>query len=744
MKLDRINIQGFRSIESVTLDDCGGFNVVIGKNNAGKSNILLAINAFFACLQGGAPVLIAPPHARAFDHHAGNTDKPIQLTFDFQLTLAERDALIQDIITEAPRVKNAVEGIDPNLRLTITIIITPLPNSFAYVERMVLHKYDDQDTTDGASAYVILEISDAAARELADKAKLALLRVQEANYIDEMADSIMRIEPEAWSRAKIEFSDRRRLRYAFTGRSVPPSSEIQDRVSELIRKSDTAASFRETAQALSASLREEAEESRAEPLKNRIESFSGEEASIPIYALNLLERLAKMKVLYLTERREPIGKQEAEKILELKIERGGERTLSRIKETVSALLGVKIDAFRSKNSKSTSETPAELDVDDFLVQVNGAGIRESLRLILDYEFTRPDILLVEEPEIHLHPALETSMMRYLKRIGNECQIFITTHSTNFLDTAEMRNVYLASKNGSTKVQLIDVAEAEASIPQELGIRLSSLFMFDRLVFVEGPSDEHVLRELASTLGINLAQQSVGFVPMGGVRNLAHFAAERTLAFLTKRQVRMWFVLDRDERDEADVQQLTKTLSEKARLFVLEKREIENYLLSPRAVADFIEKKQKLANIKDQSPPTIAAVEQAISECADFLKEVAIERRVVKLACTPVYPNRVEVLNVDSGRSLSERITSELSAQKDKLNRVEGQLEEIIKEQRTAVDAHWDTKKTDFVPGDLLLDNVCRRFGVRFNKERDSSRLAALMTVDEIPSEIRRLIQEVGS
>ncbi|NER06645.1 MAG: AAA family ATPase, partial [Okeania sp. SIO3C4] len=33
-----------------------------------------------------------------------------------------------------------------------------------------------------------------------------------------------------------------------------------------------------------------------------------------------------------------------------------------------------------------------------------------------FEFEQPNILLIEEPEIHLHPALEISMMRYLKRI----------------------------------------------------------------------------------------------------------------------------------------------------------------------------------------------------------------------------------------------------------------------------------------------------------------------------------------
>ena len=83
----------------------------------------------------------------------------------------------------------------------------------------------------------------------------------------------------------------------------------------------------------------------------------------------------------------------------------------------------------------------------------------------------------------------------------------------------MRNVYLASRDNSTSIQLINVEEAEQSIPRELGIRLSALFMFDRLVFVEGSTDEDVIREWASILSINFAQASVGFIPMGGGKKL---------------------------------------------------------------------------------------------------------------------------------------------------------------------------------------------------------------------------------
>ena len=109
----------------------------------------------------------------------------------------------------------------------------------------------------------------------------------------------------------------------------------------------------------------------------------------------------------------------------------------------------------------------------FVVEVNGSGIKEALRLLLDIEFEEPSLLLVEEPEIHLHPGMETTMLRYLREVSRDRQMFVTTHSTNFLDTAAMQNIYLISKGETTTAQLLDQDDVEEQVPIELGIRLSS-------------------------------------------------------------------------------------------------------------------------------------------------------------------------------------------------------------------------------------------------------------------------------
>ncbi len=745
MKLEAINIRRLRSIEHASVQKCGQFNVLIGKNNSGKSNVLSAIHAFFACIKGGNVAILNPPVGQDIDFFNRKTEMPIEIILTFSLSLAERDVLIRDIVNEAPQMKNAVDGLDPSLRLSITVSIGPPPDGFGYVSKIALVSNVKATKNKADSERIILTIGHDAGVELYEKMKA---QREESRKADLIRGLMRNIDSDDWYRFRKEF-EREQVPVEYLFRRYMPRGKIDSittrEIQSLIMESTSFEEYKSAVTDLATRAEERVAIVKDKKLTSKVGTFSGEESAIPIYATNNLRRLSELKILHLTERRKPIGKDEAERLLRLKVRRGGPELLRSIQETVSALLGVQIDAFEGPLKDRTEGSRAEMDVDNFLVEVNGSGIREALRLLLDVEFEDPHIILVEEPEIHLHPALETSMMRYLKRISTKCQIFISTHSTNFLDTAEMKNVYLISKNESTRVQLLDLEEAETHIPRELGIRLSSLFMFDRLVFVEGPYDEDIIREWASTLAVNLSSANVGFVHMGGVRNFTHFAAESTLSFLTKRQVQMWFILDRDEKDDSEVVKLQELMGNKSKVIILKKREIENYLICPRAIMEFINLKRKLSGQTSNGELLDEAdIVKKIQECSENLKDLSIEKRVLKIVCKPCYPPTREITATGKKvKGIQDKATNIISDMIKELEEAKNSTEAIYKEQCALVDNDWPTKKLNVVPGSRLLDMVCQQYGVRFKKDRDGSRLAALFQQEEIDKEIKDIVSEIG-
>jgi len=70
---------------------------------------------------------------------------------------------------------------------------------------------------------------------------------------------------------------------------------------------------------------------------------------------------------------------------------------------------------------------------------------------------------------------------------------------------------------------------------------------------------------------------------------------------------------------------------------------------------------------------------------------------------------------------------------------------VCEEEEREMNRIWDSQKLDLVPGDELLDMVCKKYNVRFKKqEGDGKVLAELMTKDEIAKEVQQFIHEIGS
>jgi energy-coupling factor transporter ATP-binding protein EcfA2 len=216
------------------------------------------------------------------------------------------------------------------------------------------------------------------------------------------------------------------------------------------------------------------------------------------------------------------------------------------------------------------------------------------------------IILLDEPELHLHPELARILMSEMKRVGARNQLWIATHSSEIIDDGEANRTYFLSIDPYNRKSQIVSSGNEAEIQRQL----KTLFGFSgyvgirNLVFLEGVK-KSVDRRLFMTLD---ESSRIKFIPMGGSKDLSGIHAAM-LAMLENQVGYMNFYLIRD-RDYLTEELITKFYGKDKihRTYVLEKHEIENYLLIPELIRSVIAKtfgKQ----IEEQK------IERTIHQCA---------------------------------------------------------------------------------------------------------------------------------
>ncbi|HLW60641.1 MAG TPA: AAA family ATPase [bacterium] len=164
-------------------------------------------------------------------------------------------------------------------------------------------------------------------------------------------------------------------------------------------------------------------------------------------------------------------------------------------------------------------------------QEMGEGMQNAIVLAILQAFEetqrRGAILLIEEPEMFLHPQMQRALYKTLRRIGEKNQIIYTTHSPHFVAVPDYKEIVLVRKQtGRTGVTISrlpsDSARREKLI-KELDPERNELFFATRLLIVEGDTEKLALPEYARDLGIDLDQAGATIIEAGGKRNLMEFA-----------------------------------------------------------------------------------------------------------------------------------------------------------------------------------------------------------------------------
>lgn len=140
----------------------------------------------------------------------------------------------------------------------------------------------------------------------------------------------------------------------------------------------------------------------------------------------------------------------------------------------------------------------------------GLGLQDLLVILFFARSSDYPIILLEEPETHMHPEMQRRLLRYLK-METRKQYFVTTHSNVFLDGTFTDRVLFTQFNDRIKV---DDATRRAMVLSDLGYAVADNLSCDVVILVEGPTDVPVLEELLLKVG-TYGTYDVKIWPLGG-------------------------------------------------------------------------------------------------------------------------------------------------------------------------------------------------------------------------------------
>lgn len=202
------------------------------------------------------------------------------------------------------------------------------------------------------------------------------------------------------------------------------------------------------------------------------------------------------------------------------------------------------------------------------------------------------IVVIDEPNSFLHPGASRTLMQLLRSVEfSKHQFIVTTHSPEMISAThpdELLTVRWEEHQSKIECQSgRDVVAIQNSL-REVGVRLSDVYGYDAVIWVEGPTEEKCFPLLYS-LTKRLLPPRTEFISVVNTGDFEGVNAETYLRAYRRLASRSALVpetvcisLDREGKPKT----LCEEIQGKSGGFMrfLPRRTYENYLLHPRAIA----------------------------------------------------------------------------------------------------------------------------------------------------------------
>ena len=329
------------------------------------------------------------------------------------------------------------------------------------------------------------------------------------------------------------------------------------------------------------------------------------------------------------------------------------------------------------------------------------------------------MLIIDEPDIYLHPNPQRQLLSILKT--SEPDVLMATHSSEIVAEADANDILVIDKT-QRSAKRVRSPEGIQTTLGSLGsihtVTMTNIAQTKRVLYIEG-QDFQILRRFARRLGLSELGSGVGTAPfpLGGFPSIQRLKAV-TLGVSESLGSSMLFggIFDRDFRPDEEINELLKSFrSELDLAVILERKEIENYLLVPSVLDKTL---ARLLEDRSRRGGQSATAGRPISE---LLREITAP---MKADVQSQYIGKREDFLVHTGKDRST----------------------ISREAIEIFDRKWndDQLRLHIVPGKRVLSDLFSRVQSEYKVNLTTARIIEQFRESDIPWDLRQTLRAVDS
>jgi predicted ATP-dependent endonuclease of OLD family len=212
----------------------------------------------------------------------------------------------------------------------------------------------------------------------------------------------------------------------------------------------------------------------------------------------------------------------------------------RLTEDIKRIFGFRQLEINATDSNQTLQL--FVDEKSYFLPELGSGLTHFIMVLASAAFRNPSYILIDEPEMGLHPSLQLDFLTTLGSYATEGVIF-SIHSLGLARSSSER-IYSVQKTsaGTSQVKLLEKMSRLSEFSGELSFSGYQELGFDKILLVEGASEVKVFQQFLRKYRLD---HKIVLMPLGGSQ-LINAQREAELQELQRITPKLFAIIDSEK------------------------------------------------------------------------------------------------------------------------------------------------------------------------------------------------------